>query len=151
MGLGCPQCCFSPPAPLQLSPMAAVHQSIPWDTHSEISVMSKSCLSRKKLQPGKIGNSYHKESLLKSKPSPSGKWGVLRPPTFPPWTTQGCSQALPEQPDPCTLYMPYRISPWADQGGTENGKRIRKENYFIFFSNKINSKITEAFPCLVRS
>lgn len=83
MGLGCPRCCFAPQEPLQLSSTPAVDKSIPWDTHSGMSVMSKSWLSRKMLQPGKTGNSHHKESLLKSNPSPSGKWGVFRPRTSP--------------------------------------------------------------------
>lgn len=61
----------------------AVDQSVPWDTHSGMSVMSKSWLFRKMLQPGKTGNNHHKEGLLESNPSPSGKWGVLRPPTSP--------------------------------------------------------------------
>lgn len=96
---------------------------------------------------------------------------TARPPHFPPWTTQDCSQQPPEWWDTPTPYCAMQDQslglskgkrklhltptclaalPCRDIWKNKNRKRKKKPNNFIF-SNKICSKVTVAFPCPVRS
>lgn len=56
------------------------------------------------------------------KPIPLRQMGSTQASHIPPWTTQGCFQALLEQQDPGPLYMPYRKTP-----GLTKGKVKEKE------------------------
>lgn len=103
-----------------------------------------------------------------AQPTPSGKWGVYVSPRLPPWTTQGCSQAPPEQWDTPTPYCAMQDRPpGLSKGKRETASHTRllgsaalqrcaekekekKKNNFIF-SNKTCSRVTVALPCPDRS
>lgn len=90
-----------------------------------VSATPPSCLTRKVLQPGETGSSHHKESLLKPNPSLSGAWGALRAP-HPPLDSSGMLLGTRRAARACAPLLPHRNSPWADQGESETGKRIKK-------------------------
>lgn len=108
------------------------------------------------LNPGFPGRCYSQEKLKRSpqgefievKPIPFRQVGSTQTSHIFPWTTRGCSWVLPERQDPRTRHLTSRTAPGLTKGKVKKEKEF-KNNFF--FQARLNSKVTETFPCLVRS